>query len=257
MKKINLLTLAGLNILISIAAFAQEEKNVDVDKIRSESGVDPTRVMSRAGYTLMIYDQTSDNGQIANRLSLSLGVNRWSFSAKYDYIMKTPVTDGDGFNSGLGDIKFNIRNAFYVKGKNALAGAVEFSLPSGKENLGSQYFSATPSLTYSYTINPTLFFAIQPQYTFGLMKDPLYPSLSVITVRTFLAKFTKKGYFFVFEPRPIIDIGNDNFDFIVAPIIGKALGGGFNFIALAEFPTKKVSYQTKGALYQFGFNKSF
>jgi hypothetical protein len=52
-------------------------------------------------------------------------------------------------------------------------------------------------------------------------------------------------------------MGNDNFDLIISPIIGKALGGGFNFIALAEFPTKKATYETRGALYQFGFNKSF
>ena len=257
MNIVKLSIMSGICFLFSIALFAQEEKSVDVDKVRSESGVDPTRVMSRAGYTLMIYDQTADNGQIVNRLALNLGVNRWSFSAKYDYVMKTPATGGAGFNAGFGDIKFSILNAFFVKDKNALAAAVEFSLPSGKGNLGSQYFSATPSITYSFTINPTLFFAIQPQYTFDLMKDPLYPDLSVTTIRTFLAKVTKKGYFFVFEPRPIIDMGNDNFDLIIAPIFGKALGGGFNFIALAEFPTKKATYETRGALYQFGFNKSF
>ena len=68
--------------------------------------------------------------------------------------------------------------------------------------MGSQYFSATPGsyITYSYTINPSLFLAFQPQYTFQLLKDPLYPDLSVLTIRSFLAKFTKTGYFFVLEP---------------------------------------------------------
>jgi hypothetical protein len=231
--------------------------SLKLEKIRSESGVDPTRVMSRAGYTVLVYDKTGPAGQINNRLSMNVGVSRWSFSAKYDAVMISPAIPGDGFASGFGDIKFSVLNAFYVKGNNALAGSVEFSLPTGKPGIGSQYFTATPSLTYSYTINPTLFLAFQPQYTFALMKDPLYPEISVLTIRAFLAKFTQKGYFFVFEPRPIIDFENNSADLILSPIIGKALGGGFNFIILAEFPTKSSSYETKGALYQFGFNKSF
>ncbi len=231
--------------------------SLKLEKIRAESGVDPTRVMSRAGYTVLVYDKTGSAGQINNRLSLNVGVNRWSFSGKYDAVMTTPVNPGEGFRAGFGDLKFSVLNAFYVKGNNALAGSVEFSLPTGKPGIGSQYFTATPSLTYSYTINPTLFLAFQPQYTFDLMKDPLYPEISVLTIRAFIAKFTKQGYFFVFEPRPIIDFENNSADLILSPIIGKALGGGFNFIILAEFPTKSSSYETKGALYQFGFNKSF
>jgi hypothetical protein len=234
-----------------------QEADKDLDKIRSESGVDPTRVMSRIGYTVLTYDKPATIGQITNRFSANIGVNRWSFSGKFDYIMKSPAIPGSGFNSGMGDIKFAILNAFYVKGKNAMAGSVEFSLPAGKTGISNQYYSATPSITYSHTINPTLFFAIQPQYTFALMKDPLYPNLSVITVRTFLAKFTKKGYFFVFEPRPIIDLSNDNFDLIISPIVGKALGAGFNLIGLVEIPTSKSGIERMGALYQFGFNKSF
>jgi hypothetical protein len=89
------------------------------------------------------------------------------------------------------------------------------------------------------------------------MKDPAYPSLSVITVRSFLAKFTNNGYFFVFEPRPIFDLSNETFDLILSPIIGKALGGGFNLILLAEFPTNETTIKTRGSLYQLGFNKNF
>jgi hypothetical protein len=256
-KQISIRVLFALLFSICINLGIAQETDEDLDKIRSESGVDPTRVMSRAGYTIMVYDKPAAVGQINNRVSMNLGINRWSLSAKYDYVIKSPSVPGSGFNSGLGDIKFSILNAFFVKGNNAMAGAVEFSLPSGKGELGSQYFTATPSVTYSYTINPTLFFAVQPQYTFDLLKDPLYPSLSVLTVRAFLAKFTKKGYFFVFEPRPIIDFENNNFDLIISPIIGKALGGGFNLIGLVEIPTSKSGIERMGALYQFGFNKSF
>ncbi len=242
----------------SICVFAQTElDSLKLEQLRRESGIDPTRVQSRGGYTFLIYDQEGAAGQINNRLSLNLGVNRWNFSMKYEAVTRTTGEPGSGFSTGMGDIKFSILNAFFVKGKHALAGGAEFSIPTGKPGFGSQYFSVTPSLTYSYTIKPSLFFAVQPQYTFDLMKDPASLSLSVITVRSFLAKFTNNGYFFVFEPRPVIDLTNDSFDLVLSPIIGKALGGGFNLIVLAEFPTNETTIKSRGNLYQFGFNKNF
>ena len=114
-----------------------------------------------------------------------------------------------------------------------------------------------PALTYSYSITPSLIFAIQPQYLFNLVKGDDYPTLSILTVRAFIAKFTKSGYFFVFEPRPIYDFTNENFDLIIAPIIGKALGKGFNLVFLAEFPTNKRLWEKSGPLYQGGISKSF
>jgi len=240
--------------------FAQEADSTEIknlEKLRSESGVDPTRVQSKAGYSFLIMDPRVDPGQITNRLSINLGVNRWSFSGKYDIVSKLSSEPGNGFSSGVGDIKFSALNAFFVKGKNALAASAELAMPTGKPGFGTQYLSLTPSLTFSHTINPSLFLAIQPQYTFHLMKDSLYPNLSVLTVRVFLAKFTKTGYFFVFEPRPIFDFGNDNFDFIVSPIMGKALGAGFNILFLMELPTKAATFDSRGILYQFGINKSF
>lgn len=245
-------------LILSIGAFAQaKEDSLKLEQIRKESGVDPTRVQSRAGYSLLIYNQENAAGQINNRISLNVGVNRWNLSVKYEAITRTTGEPGSGFTSGMGDIKFSLLNAFFVKGKHALAGGAEFSIPTGKPGFGSQYFSVTPSLTYSYTVKPSMFLAVQPQYTFDLMKDPSYPSLSVITVRSFLAKFTNNGYFFVFEPRPVFDLTNDTFDLILSPIIGKALGGGFNLILLAEFPTNETTIKTRGYLYQFGFNKNF
>jgi hypothetical protein len=130
-------------------------------------------------------------------------------------------------------------------------------LPTGKQGFGSQLFSATPALTYSYTINQSLFLAIQPQYTFAIAKDDLYPDLSILTNRIFIAKFTKTGLFYVFEPRTIIDFENKNFDLILSPIVGKSLGAGFNLVGLMEIPTKKSTIDDRGILYQIGFNKNF
>lgn len=186
-----------------------------------------------------------------------MGVNRWSLALKAESVTRKPAIPGEGFNSGFGDMRFNILNAFFVKGKHALAANAEFVIPTGGQKYGAGYFSVTPALTYSYTINPTLFLAVQPQYTFQLMKDPQYPDLSVITIRSFLAKFTQSGFFFVFEPRPIFDLGNNKTDFVLSPIIGKSLGAGFNLIALAEFAATENLKNNRGQVYQFGFNKNF
>ncbi len=256
MKKRFLLVLALLT-MYSVLFAQNNADSVDLEKLRRESGVDPTRVQSRAGYTFLMFDREGSAGQINNRLSLNLGVNRWNFSMKYDVISLATGEPGSGFSSGMGDIRFSILNAFYAEGNHAVAGSVEFSMPTGKPGFGSQYFSATPAITYSYTINPSLFLAVQPQYTFQLLKDPLYPDLSVLTIRSFLAKFTKTGYFFVFEPRPIFDFGNETADFIISPIIGKSLGAGFNLIVLAEIPLTDNYRNNQGILYQFGFNKNF
>jgi hypothetical protein len=241
---------------ISMTAAAQKD-SINIEKLRTESGIDPTRVQSRAGYSILVYDREGSAGQINNRLSLNLGVNRWNFSMKYDVISRSTGEPGSGFKSGMGDIRFSILNAFYAEGNHAVAGSVEFSMPTGKPGFGSQYFSATPAITYSYTINPSLFLAFQPQYTFQLLKDPLYPDLSVLTIRSFLAKFTKTGYFFVLEPRPIFDFANNTADFIISPIVGKSLGAGFNLIVLAEIPLTDNYRNNQGTLYQFGFNKNF
>jgi hypothetical protein len=238
----------------SSLVIAQTES--DVDKIRTESGVDPTRVASRFGFTLLFQNPAGPAGQITNRVSMNLGVNMWSLSAKYEVVSVSNGIPGEGFQSNFGDLKFGILNAFYVEGSNAFAGSVEFSVPFGKPGFGSQYFSMTPSVTYSYTIDPSLFLAVQPQYTFNLLKDPSSPALSVLTIRAFIAKFLSSGYFLVIEPRPIYDFTNDNFDLIISPILGKALGAGFNIILIAEFPTKKTTFDNKGPVFWCGFNKS-
>ena len=89
------------------------------------------------------------------------------------------------------------------------------------------------------------------------MKDPLYPEISVLTIRPFIAKFTSSGMFYVFEPRPVFDLGNKQTDLIISPIIGRSLGAGFNLIFLMEYPTKLTTRENRGVLYQIGFNKNF
>jgi hypothetical protein len=253
MKKILFILLAGG---LFINGDAQTD-SAALEKLRTESGVDPTRVATRVGLSVIAQDQRGQAGIITNRLSMNLGVGRWSLNAKLETATKTSGIPGTGFESSFGDFRLNILNAFFVKGKHALAGNAEFLVPTAKPGFGQPYFSVTPALTYSYTINPSLIFAIQPQYTFDLISDPAFPDLSVITIRCFLAKFTKTGYFFVIEPRPIFDLGNDKFDFVISPIMGKSLGGGFNLILLTEIPVTNNIHDTRGIVWQFGFNKNF
>lgn len=65
------------------------------------------------------------------------------------------------------------------------------------------------------------------------------------------------GWFYVFEPRIINDFENDNFNFVISPIVGRSIGGGFNMTAVAEFPTKKETIDNAGILVQFGITKNF
>lgn len=254
----NLFYITVLLTVIPFYAYAQSDtEESKIEKIRTESGVDPTRVSSRMGYSIMYYDMEGHKSQINNRLALNLGINRWSLTIKADYISANPGTPGAGFNTGLGDTRFTILNAFYVKGKNSMAGSVEFGLPTGRAGLGTQYFSATPSITFAHSFNPSLFLAIQPQYTFSISKDAAYPPLNVLLARIFLAKFTQSGFFFVIEPRPMYNFENKKFDLIISPLVGKSLGGGFNLIILGEIPTNKETIDDKGVLVQLGFNKNF
>ncbi|WP_341908450.1 hypothetical protein [Fluviicola taffensis] len=231
--------------------------SLEIEKIRTESGVDPTRVNSRAGFSAAYFDKSNNQSAISTKFNLVLGVNRWSLSIKPEILSIHKGVSGTGFQSSVSDLKFSILNAFYVKGKNSLAGSIELNLPIGKLGFGSQYFSITPAITYSYTISQSLFLAIQEQYSFAIAKDNMFPDLSVLTNRVFLAKFTRSGMFYVIEPRTIIDFGNRNFDLIISPIIGKSVGAGFNIIGLMEIPTKKSTIDNRGVLYQIGFNKNF
>jgi hypothetical protein len=253
MKKLFLL----ITLLISCSFAIAQSDSAAMAKMVKESGIDPTKVQSRASYSFLISDPPGSNIGIINRVTFNLGVNRWSFTGKYEINTLHKNNTESVFSTGSGDLRVNVLNAFFVKGKNALAGSAEITLPIGKQGYGIQYLALMPALTYSYSFTPSLIFAIQPQYLFSLVKGEGYPKLSVLTVRAFIAKFTKSGYFFVFEPRPIYDFTNDDFKLIISPIIGRAIGKGFNIVFLAELPASKEFWNKTGPVYQFGLSKSF
>lgn len=254
MKKITIIII--FMAVLPLIAIGQTDSS-KIEELRTQSGVDPTRVTTKLVYSVWYYAKSDNRSQIINRVNFTAGVNRWSFSIKPELITNNTGIPGEGFSTQAGDIRFSVLNAFFVKGKHAFAGAAEFTLPTGSIGFGSQYFSVNPSLTYAYTISQSLFFAIQPQYLFHINKDAAYPDLSVLTVRPFIAKFFKSGLFIVFEPRLINDFKNDNFDLILSPIIGASLGGGFNFTSVLEFPTRQQTIDNRGILVQMGVTKNF
>ncbi len=228
-----------------------ETDSAKVEQVRTQSGVDPTRIQTRVGYSIYTNDPEGPVFLVFNRLSANFGIGRWSINTKFEWGSRTGDIPGTGFHSGIGDFKFSLLNAFLAKGKHAMAASAEFALPTGKQGIGLQYFSTTPSLTYSYTIKTTLVFALQPQYTFALAKDPISPPLSSLTIRSFLGHFSPEGYFVVFEARPIFNFNTSNAGLILSPILGKSIGKGFNLAALAEFAITENSRVSK---YQIGFN---
>lgn len=234
-----------------------QSDTTNLSQLRTESGVDPTRVVTKLVYSIWYYDRSDNRAQINNRVNFTVGVNRWSFALKPEWITRNDRNPGQAFETKAGDLRFSVLNAFFVKAQHALAGAAEFTLPTGAQGFGAQYFSVNPSLTYSYTLDPSLFVAFQPQYAFHLSKAGTNPDLSVLTIRTFVAKFFSSGWFLVFEPRLVQDFSNDAFDLILSPIAGKSLGGGFNLTSVVEIPTRSATRDNRGLLVQFGITKNF
>lgn len=230
---------------------------MDIETIRTQSGVDPTRVNTKVAYSIWYYDKSANRSLINNIINFTEGINNWSLGLKYETATVNNGIPGEGFSTKSGDLRFSVLNAFCVKGKNALAGGMEFTIPTAPQGFGSRYFSVNPSITYAYTIDPSLILAFQPQYSFHIAKDRAFPDLSVLTIRTFLAKFQKTGWFYVFEPRIIQDFANDKFDIILSPIIGKSLVGGFNLGLLMEFPIRQETINSRGILIQTGITKNF
>lgn len=253
-----------LLLLPAFASFAQEpEEHLSLEEVRTQSGVDPTRIISKIGFSTWYFDKEAGNAQVNNRISATFGVDDWAFNVRMDLVSINNVPGRRGFVTGAGNMKVNILNSFYNNGRHALAASVDLAFPTASQAIDAAaglngYFYLTPALTYSYTINQGLMVAAQPQYSFALAKGEAdYPAMSLLTVRMFIAKFWDSGLFAVFEPRPMYDFTRDRFDLILSPIVGKALGGGYTLTFLAEIPVRKESLHNVGALFLIGVKRTF
>lgn len=228
-----------------------------LEQQRAQSGVDPTRVMSRAAFSPYMTDPTGDAVSFTTRLRYTMGMGRWSIGVRQEFISSHSGVEGSGFQTGRSDMRLSVLNAFLVRKRVAFAASVDLDLPTGSEGFGTPAAIMSPALTFSYTIKPTLIFAMQPQYSFAPVKDAIVPEVSTLTVRAFITAFRPSGWFYVFEPRPIFDLANNETSFVLSPIVGKNLAKGYSWVMLAEFPTDDYYQGLRGNLYQVGMTKNF
>jgi hypothetical protein len=255
-----LLLLACSFLMVALTAQAQTDTTAQAEALeeqRAQSGVDPTRVLSRASFSQNMTDPSGDAVSFATRLRYSMGLGRWSVGLRQEFISRYSGEPGTGFPTGRGDLRLSMLNAFYVKKRSALAASVDLDLPTGSTGFSKEAVVMTAGITYSYTIKPTLIFAMQPQYTFAPIKDAIVPEVSTLTVRSFLAHFSTTGWFYVFEPRPVFDLANERTNVVLSPIIGRNLAKGYSFALLAEFSTAQWALDTTGNLYLMGLTKNF
>lgn len=246
--------------IVPIALMAQADTTgqaADLEEQRAQSGVDPTRVLSRASFSQNMTDPSGDAVSFATRLRYTMGFGRWSVGMRQEFISRHSGEPGTGFPTGRGDLRLSLLNAFHVKGRVALAASADIDLPTGSTGFSKEAAVVTAGVTFSYTIKPTLIFAMQPQYTFAPIKDAIVPEVSTLTVRSFLAHFSTSGWFYVFEPRPVFDLANERTNFVLSPIIGRNLAKGYSFALLAEFSTAQWALDNTGNLYLMGLTKNF
>lgn len=233
----------------------QESTTSIIEHVRAESGVDPITIRSKIVFTSFINDPKGPSGRITNSLNLTLGIKRWSMGLGGSFVSLMTGNPGEGFHSGVGDFVLSLQNKIYAHGKQAMAVAGVLTFPTGQSGYGSQYFSFTPVLTYLYAFKPSVIFVLQPQYSMHIMKDPLSPNLRLLTIRALAAQFTKTGFVFGLEMKPIINIEADIFYLYVSPFFGKSLGAGFNLLFLCDIPVNKPAIG-KGLVFQLGINRN-
>jgi hypothetical protein len=259
--KIAILFAVMVLVLVSSRIAGQEADTTNIEeleKLRKESGVDPTRISTRVNYGQEFLDPKGSGYSYNNTFKLTMGIGNWAFyiksRARSTY---TPGEPNGTFSSGIDDFTFSAANTVYYKGKHAINVGVEILAPVGNQAFSSQSFLMTPNFTYAYTISPKLIFALNPQYTFTVAKSDVVPAVSLITIRPFFAGFFPSGVFAVIEPRVLYNFKDEKFDMIISPILGKSLGKGWNIVAIVEAPVTNKQIETLGMMYKFGIQKNF
>jgi hypothetical protein len=259
--KISIFLSLILLFLISNRIAAQEADSTrikELEKLRKESGVDPTRVSTRFNYGQEFLDPKGSGYSYNNTFKLTVGIGSWAFyiktRARSTY---NPGKPNGTFSSGIDDFTFSAANTVYYKGKNAVNVGVELLAPVGNQAFSSQSFLMTPNFTYAYTISPKLIFALNPQYSFTVAKSDIVPAVSLATIRPFFAGFFPSGVFAVIEPRVLYDFKAKQFDLVISPILGKSLGKGWNIVAIVEAPVTNQRIENLGMIYKLGVQKNF
>ena len=245
-----------LSTELSAQTDTNRKDTLSYEQIRGQSGLDPVIIHSKYIFTSFINDLEGSSCLITNTAGILLAIKKWGLSLESSVVTVKSKSSGDGFSSGLGDIKFTLSNKIYAKGKHSIAVAGKLGFPTGKAGFGSQYLSLTPVLTYIYAPNPSIILALQPQYSFHLLKNSLYPDLSLLTVKLLFAKFHKSGFVYGVELKPGMNFTGSDFNLFISPFLSQSLGAGFNLLFLCDMPATGATIK-KGATYQLSFNRNF
>jgi hypothetical protein len=224
--------------------------------VRAASGVDPINIKSRILFTSHINNPKGPAVNIMNNAGVLVGIRNWYIGFYGSAATVLSGIPGEGFKSGCGDFMITLQDRFYMHGKHGLAITGALVFPTGKRGFGSQYFSFTPVFTWLYEFNRSLIMVIQPQYSFHLVKDPAYPPLRLLSARAIVAKFTKTGYAFCLQVKPVINLQSDSFYCYVSPFVNRALGAGFNVLFLYDIPVNKTAANL-GPAFEIGINRYF
>ncbi|MHB8054316.1 MAG: hypothetical protein ACYDH3_03615 [Candidatus Aminicenantales bacterium] len=243
-------------IVVTAQTDTKPKEKTEYERIRGESGVDPIIIHEKIGFTSLYNDPKGPAGKITNSISLALGIKIWSMGISGSMVSVMSGHPGAGFQSALGDFGISFQNTVYKHGKSSLAVAGQLTFPTGGPGFGSQYFSFTPILTYIYALERSVILALQPQYSFQILKDPVYPNLSLLTVRTLVAKFNRTGSAYGLELKPILNFEADILYFYVTPFLSLSLGDGFHMIFSCDVPANHNAV-VKGPNFQLSINRTF
>ena len=176
------------------ALYSQQVDSIEskkLDNLRTESGVDPTRVSSRVNFTFEFIDPQGPGYSFNTVLKANVGIAKWSFALKTKIKSTYQGNSGPGemMKKGFDDLTFSIGNTVFYKGRHAINIGADLVAPIGSSDFSGQAFLFTPNFTYAVTISPEFIFAINPQYSMTVVRTENVQRVSLLTVRPFLQHF--------------------------------------------------------------------
>jgi hypothetical protein len=244
-------------LLAAGRAAAQAPDSAAAERVRTESGIDPTRIVSVAGVGFEVVDFPGDRFASAVIPRLGIGAGAWSAALDTRLAATYAGEPGASLVTGLGDVGLTLVRAFRPAARHAVAVGAELSLPVGRPEIGGRAVSVTPSVTWAWTLRPWLVVAAQPQYERSLLRASDAPATSILTLRGFVAVFRPSGWFYVLEGRVREDFELGRSYAQVAPVVGKNIGRGFNLAATLDLPLSSAARDRFGVLWRVGVQRVF
>ncbi|HEX5817410.1 MAG TPA: hypothetical protein VFY20_00930 [Gemmatimonadales bacterium] len=251
--------LGGLVLLLTLptAVPAQVSDSAAAERVRTESGIDPTRVISVASVALEVVDFPDDRFTSAVIPRIGIGAGAWSAVLDGRIAAISSGEAGAPLVTGFGDVGLTVARAFRGGRRHAFAAAAELVVPVGSEGVGSGAVAITPAFTWAWTLRPTLVIAAQSQWARSLLRASGAAEQSLLTLRGYVATFRPSGWFFVLEGRVAQDFVRERADVIVSPVAGRNIGKGLSLAGLFELPVSSRGRERYGMLARVGAQRAF